>query len=104
MTSHEYAKRLHEIAEFLLDRPEFKTPSVIKHIYMWFYNKEEFLGAVKSLGSGIKTYKDNELEYLTKCGRVQLSIPRHLICRKIKEAEYECVPLLSQEEEATLGN
>ena len=104
MKSHEYAEGMKQAAEFLLSRPEFET-RLDPWMYLgYYYSKEKFLDAVRALGSGHKEYKDDMLTFENKaCGAsIQASIRRSEVCRLVKAAEYECIPLLSIEEEASL--
>lgn len=105
MNSHEYAKRMKEIAEFLLARPEFPMAHgpMIFHTY---YEKEPFVAAVKALGSGKKTHTTGmypEVQFVsTLCPEINIAIPRDKVCRLVREAEYDCEPFLSPEEDAAL--
>jgi len=105
MTSHDLAREMQETAKALLSKPEFKIPSYItgpKEI-TFFSAKEDFLQAVKLSGSGKKDISGpNYVTFIPDCGGYKLSIDRSLVCKKIKEAVYECEPLLSQLEESTL--
>ena len=104
MKSHEYAEGMKQVAEFLLSRPEFET-QMDPWVYLGhYYSKEKFLDAVRALGSGHKEYQNDELKFENKehGAKIQVSIRRSEVCRLVKAAEYECIPLLSIEEEASL--
>lgn len=110
-SSHDYARNLQSMAEALLSRPAFVLPwSEAKPIQcMGFYadaDKQNFLDAVKALGSGKKEFSDSEVQFRAELsgGLLILSIPRNILCRLIRPAEYECIPFLTPEEEAQLGN
>lgn len=103
MKSHEYAKRLHEIAEFLESRPEFETPMGV-HLYQYSSSKAPFLAAAKALGNVTKEYRGDDLRISPAAfPEMIFAVPRSVVCRLVKPAEYDCEPLLSQEEEASLS-
>ena len=107
MNSHEFAKRLHEIADFLLSRPEFKTAGT-PFIFQSYYDKDEFLAAVKAVGSGKKS-EENYTSHPDICfeptgaPEITLRIAKNKLCVLVQPAVYDCVPFLSQAEEASLG-
>ncbi len=107
MNSHEYANKLKQLADFLLNKPEFTTDFDAKFSYlrMYYYGRKgEFLAAVKALGSGKKEWSKDELRYIPDAtDMLRLTVNRTAVCRLVKEAEYECEPLLSQAEEAAIG-
>ena len=105
MKSHAYAKAIIQAAEFILSQPEFEVESDKPSLYLgWYWSKELFLAAVRALGAGKKEYSGSDLKYTTNAhgANVWLTIPRDKVCRKVQEAKWECEPLLSTEEEATL--
>lgn len=103
MTSHEAANKLSEMAEFLRSKPEFEIGRALT-IYRHFWEKESFLAAVKALGSGEKVYDSTDLNFVPAgCPDINISISRNKVCRKVQEEKWECEPLLSQEEEASVG-
>jgi hypothetical protein len=115
MTSHEYAKQLRQLAELLESRPEFKLPNY-QHNYIlengleyfaYHGDKSGFLEAVKAVGSGTKQAGDKwDFSFLALNGLLRLTVAREAVCRLVKpaqEAVYDCEPLLSQEEESSLG-
>jgi hypothetical protein len=104
MKSHEYAEGMKQAAEFLLSRPEFET-QMDPLVYLGYYlSKEKFLDVVRALGSGHKEYQNGAIKFENEKhgAKIQVSIRRSEVCRLVKAAEYECVPLLSIEEEASL--
>lgn len=106
MKSHEYARALIEVGQFLQQQPEFET-EYDPHLYLgWYYDKEKFLTAVRALGSGNKEYSGDDLVFEVQHGEssLRLSIPRDKVCRKVQDAIWECEPLLTPEEEQELGN
>lgn len=106
MTSHEYAGKLKELADFLLSKPDFETKQSDKFAYIQFYywtDKAEFLSAVKALGSGTKEWKEEEIIFSPLgTDMLRLQISRSAVCRLVQEAKYECEPLLSDDEVASL--
>ena len=104
MKSHAYAKAIIQAAEFILSQPEFDTETEQPRLYIgWFWSKEPFLAAVRALGAGKKEYSGSDLRYSVVHGaEITCTIPRDKVCRKVQEAKWECEPLLSPEEEATL--
>ena len=105
MKSHAYAKAIIQAAEFILSQPEFDTESGTPGLCLgWYWSKESFLAVVRALGAGKKEYSDSDLRYTvdTHGANIWLTIPRDKVCRKVQEAKWECEPLLSPEEEATL--
>ena len=106
MKSHEYAKRLHEIADFLLSRPEFEA-SHRPYMYHYTTSKAQVLAAARSFGSVKKDFQNDEIR-ITPADFPEFVIeaPRNIVCRIVKPAqpaEYDCEPLLSQAEEAELA-
>jgi hypothetical protein len=109
VNSHEYAHMLNQLADFLLSRPEFETPNGRKSLYLGSYwdKKEEFLGAVRALGSGKKKWGDHDLDYVVTLPtgiEMYMAVCRSAVCRKVQEEKWECEPLLSPEEEASVGS
>lgn len=104
MNSHEYANKLKVVADALLSKPEFETPSKPTiRLYFWS-NKTEFLGAVKALGAGNKEYTTHDLDFTPVCAEgLSLTVSRSAVCRKVQEEKWECEPLLSEMEEAQVG-
>lgn len=107
MNSHEYANKLKELADFLLAKPEFETDGEPRVFFWYWSDKQGFLGAVKALGSGEKKWSTDDLTFypagVPDGIHFELQIRRVAICRLVREAEYECEPLLSQAEEAEIG-
>lgn len=108
MTSHEYARKLHELADWLLTRAEFPGPySNTPKVEFFYADKDNFLEAARALGSGRKrTISDQLFEFTpdTPEGTVfNINIARDKICRKVQDAVWECEPLLNREEEASVG-
>jgi hypothetical protein len=103
MKSHEYAQRLRELGEFLLTKPEFETESDLM-IFEYFYTKDKFLAAARAIGSGSKEYTESDFRFKPAgFNELTLYISRDKVCRKVQEEKWECEPILSPEEEATVG-
>lgn len=105
MTSHEYADHLKQAAEFLLSRPEFKTPSITPYVYLgsFWSQKDGFLAAVKACGTVVKEWDATDLKIRTGPNNmITFWIQRSLVCKKVQEEKWECEPLLSPEEEASI--
>ena len=113
MTSHEYSSRLRAAADKLDNAPEFEVPDYEESyiaksgiVRLSYYgDKDGFLAAVRAIGGGVKGGDEQSLEF--KSGDIVLRVNRDLLCRIVKPAqpaEYDCEPLLSQLEEASLGS
>ena len=104
--SHAYAKALQEAAEYLLSKPDFMTGTSGPYIYLGtYYSKEKFLQAVHSLGNMEKEYTDTLLKVkhvLPQGAQVYTEIARDKVCRLVQEAKWECEPLMTPEEEASI--
>jgi hypothetical protein len=102
MKSHEFAAKLEEVAADLRSKPEFEAstyPFDLKgrYIFAYYYDKSNFLNAVKTMGSGEKdmSQRDEVLFYPTGL-HIGFRIEKNLVCTKVQEAQYDCEPLLSQ--------
>ena len=88
MKSHEYAGKMRELASFLESRPEFDT-GTSPHIFLHFYDKEQFTGAVRALGTGKKEITDGvfaEVKFRPIAApEVCVSIARDKVCRKVQD-------------------
>jgi hypothetical protein len=106
LTSHDYARGLQAMAEYLLARDAFNVGSYGHgHHYFRMSEKEPFVSAVKALGNGKKNFTEDEINFRVELpyGTISVDAPRNVVCRLIRAAEYECDPLLSPEEEKKLG-
>lgn len=109
MTSHEYAAQLHEIAAFIESRPVFEMPDYTTKAWdriQFFSDKDKFLAAGRAIGSFTKEFDRDDIlliHALPSGAHIDLVAARNLVCRLVKEAEYECEPLLTPEEEKSLG-
>ena len=111
MDSHAYADVLAEVAEGLRQRPAFELPNYTREIHLrlqYFSDKDRFLRAARAIGSGTKTVNDSagEYKFTAAFGPLTIVADRTAVCRIVKPAqpaEYECEPLLEQEEEAGIG-
>lgn len=102
MRSHEYAQKLHEIATFLESKPEFETGATPRLSFYFWFDKENFLAAVRALGSGKKVFSGSDFRYEVSAAPISAVISRDKVCRKVRDEEWECEPLLSPQEEETL--
>lgn len=109
MNTRKYAEKLRELAAWLDSRPEFATDSE-PMFYMRYHAKPQFMAAVAALKPGIKKYTDGgypEVEFHPTSAPsdcyIKIVAPRDIACRKIQEEKWECEPLLSPKEEASIG-
>lgn len=100
-TSHDWARELQKTAEFLLSKNEVEMGSLPKTKFYQYSNKEVFVKLVRALKPGKKVTGNYSVDFFPSGANIELSINRDLVCRKITP-EYECVPLLSQEEDAEM--
>ena len=107
LTSHEYAKKLQQLADFLLSKPNFNTDWEEKYSYVtfnYYAKKADFLDAARSLGSGKKEWSDDRLKFVPNgTDMLKIYVSRSAVCRKVQEEKWECEPLLSAEEEERVG-
>lgn len=107
MKSHEYAVNLRRLADFLDSRPDFETATEKVYMFVSFYEKEPLVAAVKALGSGTKEFSGDFLYFHPAINDGKLMVraeaPRNKVCRLVREAEYDCEPLLSPTEISTLA-
>lgn len=106
-SSHEYARNLQKLAEWLLARPEFEIGRYDTRSFTIFsyYDKDQFLAAVRALGAGKKKFTDREVQFEIELpfAEIRVDAPRDKVCRLIRPAEYECDPFLSDSELAQIG-
>src|SRR5581483_3112973 len=107
MTSHDYAVELRRIADELESRPEFDLPDYTRKAYVsfsYFSDKGRFISAVRALGSLSKDFSDKTYLRVSKSlgttASIDMNVNRDSVCRLVREAEYECEPLLNAEEMA----
>lgn len=108
MTSHEYAFQLQQLVELLLARNPFDIPDYVKRatVSLRYFDKAPFIESVRSVGNMHKEFDD---EYLTCIatekagGELRVYIQRNQVCTLVRPAEYDCIPLLSTEEESQLA-
>lgn len=106
MKSYKYADNLEKLATFLRNRPEFETEAPSVYGFFTYYDKDSFIAAVRACGAGKKEFADTFIHFFPAVGEgihLRLEAPRNKVCRLVREAEYDCDPLLSQEEEASIG-
>ena len=99
-----------KLADYLQHHPEFAMDYPTMHIYFW-YEKEQFLSAVKAAGTGKKIMPTENYQkdyfYFVPAQPTDIDFKfvtqRNTVCRMVRpaiEAEYDCEPLLSQAEAA----
>ena len=110
MKTRELATMLRKTADYLDSLEEFKTGTSITfledystkktRVYGSFYDKDEFVAAVKAIGNATKRYDDSstypELHVTAKAFPIEFNISRDKVCKKI--VTYDCEPLFSEEE------
>ena len=93
--------------------PKVQLPNRIDNFGLWFFgDKQPFLETVKTFGSCEKKFEGRELLVTKRFGALKLvaSINREKVCtlkRVVKEIqvdEWECLPLLTEEEFKEAGN
>jgi hypothetical protein len=106
----EVATELRKLADALSVEPdaEIKRPDIM--VYHWGNeSKEAFLTLCRLIPRPLqKKYTDDRMrvEYSSAGLGITLSVPRSAVCRIVepaKPAVYECEPLLSDQEEATIS-
>lgn len=105
LTSHQYAKYLKELAEFLLSKPDFTTDLEKVYLFIHVYKKEELVAAVKALGTGTKEFKNDTFHFHPTTPEhlfIRVEAPRNLVCRLVEPAKYDCESILTPEEMAAL--
>ena len=107
-TSRDYAKSLRDAADFLDSRPEFLYDTNL-YLFVNCYSKETFLAAVHALKPGKKEFTDGpypELQFTpelpAKSFSIRVDVPRDKVCRKVRDAQWECEPILSDAEVASI--
>lgn len=97
-TSHDYARELHRVADWFLERPEFIWPysEPGESVFLYTSSKEEFVRIVRALGSGKKEFTETAVKYTVSIppSRIQVEARREVLCRLIQPAQWECDPLL----------
>lgn len=105
MMSHEWAQVLRDTAMVLEAKANVQMGGEPKILNSHYGRKEEFLAVVRALKPGKKRIDAEISGYVnfTPAGTcIEVYINRDVMCRKVKEAEYECEPLLSAEEDAEM--
>lgn len=101
------AAELRRLADSLDKEPEVKISRPIVAFYHGAdRDKPSFLAEVSLFPRPLtKTYDDREVEvsYKNDGILVYAKINRNAVCKMVKPAEYECEPLLSQEELDEVG-
>lgn len=100
-TSHDWARELQKTAAFLLSKPEVEIGEIPKTRFYQYSSKENFLSLVRALKPGKKEINNYYINFFPSGADMELSVNRDLVCRRLNP-EYECEPLLSQEEDAEM--
>jgi hypothetical protein len=111
MTSHEYAEKLYAVASMLNRSPEFQLPAYMDNYVeeygvdrlLFHSHKDLFLAAVRAIGNGKKSGNGTDFEFIYS--GLHLVADRSAVCRIVTPAVpavYDCLPLLSPEEEAQI--
>jgi hypothetical protein len=104
MTSHEYAEDLLKTARFLLGKPEFDVNTNQPRTYFYYWtDKAAFVAAARALGSGSKEVSNDYFDYTPNDTLITARASRDAVCKKVQEAKWECIPLLSTIEAELLG-
>ena len=105
MTSHEYAKKLNELAAWLGARAEFATDYSNVYMFIRLSERDQVVEAVRACGSGKKDFSDTEFCFTPDTPentQVTIKCPRNKVCTLVSPAKYDCEPLLTPEEAAAL--
>ena len=105
MKSHDLATQLRQTADYLLSHPDFELayePSL--YLGNYYSDKDKFIAAVRALGSGKKTWDREEMQFEVNAPlTLYVRVLRATICRKVQDEKWECEPLLTSEDEASIG-
>lgn len=105
MSMRTLANTLREVAQYLDSVDDFELESIFVadnkgNLGIHFFSKEEFVKAVKAVGSSKKTYGEGEYGDLrvspNSFPSLSLRIPRSAVCKKV--VKFECEPLFSEAE------
>lgn len=107
MKSYNFADNLEKLAAFLRSKPEFETGTEKVYAFFSYYDKEQFLSAVKATGTGKKEFTDSQIYFYPAINgaaiHVRIEAPRNTVCRLVQEAVYDCEPFLAEKDEKELG-
>lgn len=100
MNSHEYAAAIKKQAEYLESKPQFEMPQYTQETdTLWYmHDKKGFIQAVRTLGAGQKNIGVEYVEFAPTDAPITVKIERGAVCKLVAPAQYDCEPLLSQEE------
>jgi hypothetical protein len=112
-TSRDLSNNLRRLADWLDDRAEFPVEnSTASCPFISYYEKDDFLAAVRAIGTGEKGVgvMDNYLRFKSTTTpegtHFAVEINREKVCTLVTPAQpavYDCEPLLSHAEEAEIG-
>ena len=103
MTSHEYARGLLQVADFLYSHKEFDMECKKCEISIFIYDADAARATLRSVGEFKKDYTDSYFfRALVETGSATLiiSTPRSSVCKHVKKLkevdDWECEPLLPE--------
>jgi hypothetical protein len=102
MNTREYAARIRAHADELDCLPTFEVPNYFSESHKtlsYFYSKDDFVEAVRALGSGTKEIKDDKMLFRPSGASFALEIERSVVCKVVKPAEWSCEPWLTDEQQ-----
>lgn len=98
MTSHQYASKMMKVAQFLVEHTDIDIPKEEVTLNLNYFNRDEFVKAVQTFGSGDKQVGSYEFSFTVKNAPITLSIARDKVCKKIQDEKWECEPLMTPEQ------
>ena len=105
MNTREYAQQLRAHAEELDGLPEFEVPGYFVHTFedlRYYVDRKEFVSAVRALAPGVKQIVEDKMYFRPKNATFSLCIDRSQVCKMVKPAQWDCEPLLSDDEMVTV--
>lgn len=106
MTSREWTERIRELANEIDKFPEFEVPGYMNdygRTISYFYDKTEFVAAVRALGVGSKVIKDDKVSFTPKGAAFCIEAERSAVCKMVKPAQWSCEPWLTDSEVEAIG-
>lgn len=102
MKSHEFAEEMKRTADYLLSREDVEFCGQPFIFACFGTEKEKFLAAVRATIPGKKEISDWDVSFKPTGTMLTMTIQRSAVCRKIQDVKWECLPLLSQEEDSQM--
>ena len=103
MTSHEYARGLVQMADFLSSHKEFDMGCKKCEVSIFIFDAAAARATLRAVGEFKKDYTD--IYYFralveTESATLRISIPRSVVCKPVKKLkevdDWECEPLLPE--------